>query len=543
MAMIDDALNIVYSYLMEKTAKTSQNNMILALKTLSGKCIDNIEKVNVGSYKEIQDALSNINERESIRKSKGVYYTPSDVVNFIVKNSIKLKYGELNQDNISDLTINNIEYGDFCKRKTVFDPTCGAGEFLLAMLIQKIELWEKNSKRAIRTDIETIIATIYGNDINEDSIIITKLRLYLAAVEKYGVEKCTNIPEILNSNFTIKDYVVEPSSDDKKFDIIIGNPPYVEDSKSGLTPQKRYGNIYANVLINAANRLERDGVFGFIIPISYVATPRMKDLREDLYKIVPVQYILCYSDRPDCLFNSVHQKLCILLCRNMLCERNIFTSNYQYWYKDERKALFDRTTVIRNDFIRDGYIPKLGNRLDRSVFSKITYGENRKSILERVTDTGATVYLNMRATFWIKSFLNRHRGSEYKKYRFADNGEADFIMCLWNSSLFWWYWVAVSDCWHITKKELLDFQIPNINNYENATKLAKKLENKLEETKEYVGTVQTDYEYKHKYCIEEIHAIDDYIHEIFGLTEEESNYIKNFANVYRVSGGVGNESN
>ena len=38
-------------------------------------------------------------------------------------------------------------------------------------------------------------------------------------------------------------------------------------------------------------------------------------------------------------------------------------------------------------------------------------------------------------------------------------------------------------------------------------------------------------------------AIDDYIHEIFGLTDEENNYIKNFANVYRVSGGATNESN
>ena len=70
------------------------------------------------------------------------------------------------------------------------------------------------------------------------------------------------------------------------------------------------------------------------------------------------------------------------------------------------------------------------------------------------------------------------------------------------------------------------------------SKLAKMLENKLEKTKLYVGTKQTEYEYKHKECVKEIHKIDDLICKIYGLTEEESIYIKNFAYRYRVCGGV-----
>jgi len=541
-AMINVALNIVYSYLMKITPKKNHNKVILILNNLTGKNI-NYETMKVGSYNDVQDVLSNINEKESIRKSKGVYYTPSDVVNFIVKSSIKLMDGELCPENISVLDVEHKHYSAFCKKKTAFDPTCGAGEFLLAMLIEKLNIWDNNSKRTTSKDIETIIETIYGNDENEDSVIITKMRLFLEIVERYGVEKCINVPIILNSNFTTNEYVNNPSFNNKMFDIIIGNPPYVEDSKSGLNLNKRYGNIYANILVNAAERLEKGGVFGFIIPISYVSTPRMKKLRDDLYKIVPIQYILSYSDRPDCLFNSVHQKLCILIYKNVQGEINIFTSNYQYWYKNEREMLFERTRVIKNAFIRDSYIPKLGNELDVSIFSKIGFKEGRKSILEKVMHTGEIVYLNMRAAFWIKSFMKKHKGSEYKEYRFKDNGEAEFMMCLWNSSLFWWYWVVVSDCWHITRKELNDFFVPNIENYEVAIKLAHELEMKLEKTKKYVGTVQTDYEYKHKYCIDEIHRIDDYIHEIYGLSEEESNYIKKFANAYRVSGGTVNESN
>jgi hypothetical protein len=43
--------------------------------------------------------------------------------------------------------------------------------------------------------------------------------------------------------------------------------------------------------------------------------------------------------------------------------------------------------------------------------------------------------------------------------------------------------------------------------------------------------------------VNEIHEIDDYVNPLFGLTEEEGEYIKNFAHVYRISGGVTNEGN
>ena len=51
----------------------------------------------------------------------------------------------------------------------------------------------------------------------------------------------------------------------------------------------------------------------FIIPLSYISTPRMSTLRDELFDMVSEQYILSYADRPDCLFDSVHQKLCILI--------------------------------------------------------------------------------------------------------------------------------------------------------------------------------------------------------------------------------------
>jgi hypothetical protein len=79
---------------------------------------------------------------------------------------------------------------------------------------------------------------------------------------------------------------------------------------------------------------------------------------------------------------------------------------------------------------------------------------------------------------------------------------------------------------------------PVISNHETAIALTNELTNKLEATKVYVGTKQTEYEYKHNACINEIHAIDEYINDLYGLTVEEGEYIKGFAFRYRISGGA-----
>ena len=68
-------------------------------------------------------------------------------------------------------------------------------------------------------------------------------------------------------------------------------------------------------------------------------------------------------------------------------------------------------------------------------------------------------------------------------------------------------------------------------------KLYKKLENKLEKTKKYIGSKQTNYEYKHKLCKDIIDEIDDCIGKEYKLSSDEIKYCKNFALKYRVSEG------
>ena len=143
----------------------------------------------------------------------------------------------------------------------------------------------------------------------------------------------------------------------------------------------------------------------------------------------------------------------------------------------------------------------------------------------------------MRAAFWIKAFLSQHNGAEYKEFKCENTDYANFCMCLLNSSLFWWYWICVSDCWHITRKELIGFMVPDVVDFTVTNRLANLLERKLEDTKVFVGTKQTEYEYKHKECVDIIHEIDDFMNSLYRLTNEESLYIKNFSYRYRIGGG------
>ena len=538
--MISEALNETYTYLKPKYKDDDLETLkkqLLKLVNVKEHEFKSTEKETY-TYEKIQEVLSTLNEKESIRKSKGVYYTPFDVVKFIIENTIKAVYGKLGANGLHVMDLNGIPYKSFCNTKRVLDPTSGAGEFLLAVLDIKFDLLDNHVDNVTPGMIKKIVSTIYGNDINSESTDISKIRLFLCVLKRYGIRNCASIEIILNENFTNQDAISNIPKFSSNFDMIIGNPPYVEDGKSELSPKKKYGNIYANELVNSAALLNDNGAMGFIIPLSYVSTPRMKEVRNDLFSTLSEQYILSYSDRPDCLFKSVHQKLCILIAKKRKCEKKVFTGNYQYWYREERDALFDGTVAVKNQFFSDDYIPKLGTPEDVSIYRKIIKGNNRKQLAQMPDGGKNCVYINMRATFWIKAFRQLHDGSEYKKFGFNSCEIADYFSCLVNSSLFWWYWICVSDCWHITSKELKGFFAPTIDDYTLPVTLAQALESQLENTKEYVHTAQTEYEYKHKNCIDQIHAIDDYVNGLYGLTPEESLYIKNFAYRYRISGGA-----
>lgn len=489
---------------------------------------------------EFHSLLSKINEKQNGRHETGRFYTPKDVTEYVVANSFL---------NILNSTQNTIFSTSNCIKEikkchsindlifsySVFDPTCGTGEFLVTALNIKLSLLESPTDR----DYLDVVKTIHGNDLNMTSVEITKIRLFFTILSRISdYEYLNELSTILNNNFHNKDFIdsgLSSQSSFEKYNIIVGNPPYVEDRKSTTKPLIAYGNIYANVLENSSNLLSKKGVMGFVLPLSYVSTLRMRKIREVVSKKTPKQILLNYADRPDCLFTGVHQKLTILICSNLTENPITYTSGYNYWYKNEREELLSDKKIVLTQHQNLNYIPKLENEIEESIFSKILATKNDDTFSSLDNENfSENVYLNMRATFWIKAFSFNPGSKEYKAFHF-DKEIQPYILSLLNSNLFFFFWVTVSDCWHITNKELSSFKvILGKVDFEKFQILTNQLEKKLEETKLFIGTKQTEYAYKHKFCKAEIDLIDTELSKIYSFTKKETNYLKNYKLKYRM---------
>lgn len=97
----------------------------------------------------------------------------------------------------------------------------------------------------------------------------------------------------------------------------------------------------------------------------------------------------------------------------------------------------------------------------------------------------------------------------------------------------------LSDCWHVTLLDVdnIKFDYLKLNNEEikKLEKLSIKLEKDLEKNKKYIGSKQVEYEYKHKYSKSIIDDIDRIIGKIYNFTDEEIEYIINYAYKYRMN--------
>lgn len=540
MSLIDKIIRLVYQHICCYPPQECQNildGFYCILNKSADYTFDRIDAIRLNDF---QLALSKINEKEARRKNQGVYYTPKDITEYIVANTyLNYTCRDNSQVYSQEECFRRIDEtgGNILFNAKVFDPTCGTAEFLLSAIEIKLRL-SKRYRTLSDTDFLALTSSIFGNDISYESILLSKIRIYFTIInELKDKTNAKQLAKILNKNFTCRDYITVKSAR-PKYDIIVGNPPYVEYGKLPVKPDSNYGNIYADVLCNAVCELKSTGVIGFVIPLSFVATSRMQSIREDMYKKMNRIFILNYADRPDCLFDGVHQKLSILFGIKGQGKCISYTSSYYHWYNSERRDLLNNCKIFPSHH-RDQYIPKIGNVYEASIFEKIcnVKGESLLSLLN-TQNKQSSVYVNMRACFWMKAFSFNPGSKEYKEFG-CPSEIKPYLLAILNSNLFFLYWTIVSDCWHITNKELSEFFVPTDGVCLDIFRiLTSKLERKLERTKKYIGSVQTQYEYKHRECKPEIDAIDDALQEIYGLTDDEVAFLKEYKLKYRMSNGT-----
>jgi len=153
------------------------------------------------------------------------------------------------------------------------------------------------------------------------------------------------------------------------FDVIIGNPPYVEwnDNSSYRISDnyqtKHCNNLYAYVVEQNSLINSKPGRTGMIIPHSSICTDRMNSVI-NLFNDNSAAWFSTYCIRPSKLFDGADQRLLIYLSNysNNKTDKSLFsTTSYKHWYHNYREFLFDNLNYITINELRNVYkntIPK-----------------------------------------------------------------------------------------------------------------------------------------------------------------------------------------
>jgi len=348
------------------------------------------------------------------------------------------------------------------------------------------------------------------------------------------------------------------------FDVIIGNPPYVEISKLRDYSIRNLstvacGNLYCPMLERFAALGTRTFRIGVIVPLSLSCTERMQELRTVLESRLANGWISHYSGEgnPSKIFEGVNFRLDILLGIGG-SSFTLWSSQYMKWFADARPALFTSiyyTQVPRNLWYLELF-PKLGTDLGRSVFKKLL----SKSPLGRfVSKTGKTIYVHRVMTMFVKCFdfvpyfRNETDGvkksEDYKPYLFSPSDRADLASAVLNSSTFFFYFIALGDCFHCGKEYVLQFPVDLDDAHDRFGKemvsLAQRLMRDLKKNavrqrvvSEMTGVSEYDrfWPSASKPILDEI---DTVLAKHYGFTAEELDFILNYDIKYRLgrSGG------
>lgn len=212
----------------------------------------------------------------SHRKQTGAYYTPEKTVNTL---------------------INNLKNCLDTKNKTFCDPCCGTGNFLIGLV-------GKGAK----------IENLYGQDIDEISILITRINMFLL---DNSITK-----EQLYSQFVCGDTLSNTFS--RKFSVVLGNPPWgyvfskeetVYLTANYITAKNKGMESYDLFVEKGLAMLEKDGYLAYVLPEAILSVNSHQQVRELIVKNTTFKFVSYLGNA----FSGVQCPAIILGVQNGYC--------------------------------------------------------------------------------------------------------------------------------------------------------------------------------------------------------------------------------
>lgn len=246
--------HLIYSFIQNNDLESSRSPIVSELlddfKTES-EIFLLVSTLDIKDLKLLENYLELLIPKND-RKVNGAFFTPTYVVDFIIK----------------EVSPNN---NDKC-----LDPSCGCGAFLIGLA----EYYQKTFKKSVK---ETIKENIYGSDILNYNVKRSKIILSL-----FGL---LNNEIIEESDFNIYNQDSLKAKWENKFEIIVGNPPYVKFQD--LSDENRLYlinnwksietgtfNLYFAFFELGYKLLTENGKLGYITPNNYFTSLAGLSLRQ-----------------------------------------------------------------------------------------------------------------------------------------------------------------------------------------------------------------------------------------------------------------------
>jgi len=289
------------------------------------------------------------------------------------------------------------------------------------------------------------------------------------------------------------------------FDVVVGNPPYIEDknydhldlkiikarnkndkNKSLLFNSRNCGNTHAYFTERSIKVLKNGGFFGFIVPLSLVSTDRMGSIREFIHNNSSEVKYFNFDDGAGKIFSGLeHCRATIVITRKDGRVDFVTTSKYHRWYTRDRPKLLKNLKTCKWKIIDTReIIPKIGTELEIEIIQKLNRKSEGKSIRDFIKTDGVKIWYHNAPQYWIHAHFEEYLpkteyyegykeentvkipyelratkiSSHYKSLTF-DERNAWIVCGLLNSSLFYWWFVVWSDGRDLLTQHITTFPI------------------------------------------------------------------------------------